>query len=143
EFNEPDHAGFVKKPGVVWAQLQRLIELRRKLPALARGDYEEIWRQSDAKSPNVWAFMRKMEKSDPGAILVALNNGDKSSGPLRLPLHGHFTDGQTLRSIPLEFDAKNGRLDESTKVYEVRDGAIQVELKERSALILEVEPASP
>ncbi|MFM8458497.1 MAG: alpha-amylase family glycosyl hydrolase, partial [Chthoniobacterales bacterium] len=143
EFNEPDHAGFVKKPGVVWAQLQRLIELRRKLPALARGDYEEIWRQSDAKSPNVWAFMRKMEKSDPGAILVALNNGDKSSGPLRLPLRGHFTDGQTLRSIPLEFDAKNGRLDESTKVYEVRDGAIQVELKERSALILEVEPASP
>ncbi|MFM8684887.1 MAG: hypothetical protein ACKOEG_14130, partial [Chthoniobacterales bacterium] len=109
----------------------------------ARGDYEEIWRQSDAKSPNVWAFMRKMEKSDPGAILVALNTGDKSSGPLRLPLRGHFTNGQTLRSIPLAFDSKTGRLDESVRNYEVRDGAIEVDLKERSALILEVPPASP
>ena len=142
-FDESDHDGFVKKPGAVWAHLQRLVELRRRLPSLARGDYEEIWRQSDAKSANVWAFMRKMEKSDPGAILVVLNNSDKPSGPLRLPLRGHFTDGQTLRSIPLEFDAKNGRLDESTKVYEVRDGAIQVELKQRSALVLKPEPVLP
>jgi glycosidase len=142
-FDESDHDGFVKKPGAVWAHLQRLVELRRRLPSLARGDYEEIWRQSDAKSANVWAFMRKMEKSDPGAILVVLNNSDKPSGPLRLPLRGHFTDGQTLRSIPLEFAAKNGRLDESTKVYEVRDGAIQVELKQRSALVLKPEPVLP
>ena len=143
EFNEPDHAGFVKKPGAVWAHLQRLIELRRKLPALARGDYEEIWRQSDAKSPNVWTFVRTMEKPDGGAVLVVINNGDKPSGPLRLPLRGHFTDGQTLCSIPLAFDNATGRLAESVQVYEVRDGAIEVNLKERSALIMEVPPASP
>ena len=91
----------------------------------------------------MWAFVRKMEKSDPGAILVTLNNGDKPSGPLRLPLRGHFTDGQTLRSIPLAFDSKTGRLDESVSNYEVRDGAIQVELKERSALVLKPEPVLP
>jgi alpha-amylase len=142
-FDEPDHSGFVHRPGAVWAHLQRLIELRSQLPSLARGDYEEIWRQSDAKSPNVWVFVRKTEKPEAGAVLVVLNNGDKQSGLLRLPLRGHFTDGQTLRSIPLEFDAKTGRLDESTKAYEVRDGAIQVELKERSALVLEPEPVLP
>jgi glycosidase len=142
ELNEADHAGFAHQPGVVWAHLQRLIELRRSLPALARGDYEEIWRQSDAKSPNVWAFVRKMEKPDAATVLVVLNNGDKPSGLLRLPMRGHFTEGQTLRSIPLAFDNETGRLDESVQVYEVREGAIQVELKERSVLILEVQPTS-
>ena len=142
KFDEPDHSGFVHKPGAVWAHLQRLIELRRQLPSLARGDYEEIWRQSDPESPNVWAFVRKTDKPDTGAVLVVLNNGDKSSGPLRLPLRGHFTDGQLLHSIPLEFDNETGRLEESTKVYELRDGVIEVALKERSALILEAQPAS-
>jgi len=141
-FDQPDHSGFVHRPGAVWAHLQRLIELRRRLPALARGDYEEIWRQSDGKSPNVWAFMRKNEKTDAGAILVVLNNGDKPSGPLRLPLRGHFAEAQALRSVPLEFDNDNGHLDESPKDYEVRDGTVEVDLKERSALILEVQPAS-
>ena len=143
DLDEPDHSGFVHKPGAVWAHLQRLIELRRQFPALARGDYEEIWRQSDAESPNVWAFVRKMEEPDTGTILVVLNNGDKPSGPLRLPLRGHFTDGQLLRSIPLEFDNETGRLEKSAKVYEVRDGAIEVDLKERGALILKHESSSP
>jgi glycosidase len=143
EFNEPDHPGFVKKPGAVWAHLQRLIKLRRSLPALARGDYEEIWRQTDPKSPNVWAFTRKIEDSDNGVILVVFNNGDAESGPLRLPLGENFTEGQEVRSIPLEFDPETGRLEESTKTYQVSDGAIEVDLKERSALILEAQPASP
>jgi hypothetical protein len=75
--------------------------------------------------------------------LVVLNNGDKPSGPLRLQLRGHFTDSQLLRSLPLEFDNETGRLDKSAKVYEVRDGAIEVDLKERSALILKNESSSP
>ena len=143
KFDEPDHSGFVHKPGAVWAHLQRLIELRRQIPALARGNYEEIWRQGDPESPNVWAFVRKTEKPDTGTILVVLNNGDKPSDPLRLPLRGHFTDGQLLRSIPLEFDNETGRLDKSAKEYQVRDGAIEVALKERSALLLEPALASP
>jgi len=117
--------------------LQRLIELRRSLPALARGDYEEIWRQADPKSPNVWAFTREIEDSDSRAILVVLNNGDKESGPLRLPLGENFAEGQELRSIPLEFDPESGQLDKAAKVHAVRDGAIEVNIKERSALILE------
>ena len=143
DLDEPDHSGFVHKPGAVWAHLQRLIELRRQFPALARGDYEEIWRQRDAESPNVWAFVRKTEKPDAGAILVVLNNGDKPSSPLRLPLRRHFTNGQLLRSLPLEFDNESGRLEKSAKVYEVRDGAIEVDLKERGALILKHESSSP
>ena len=143
DLDEPDHSGFVHKPGAVWAHLQRLIELRRQFPALARGDYEEIWRQRDAESPNVWAFVRKMEEPDTGTILVVLNNGDKPSSPLRLPLRRHFTNGQLLRSLPLEFDNETGRLEKSAKVYEVRDGAIEVDLKERGALILKHESSSP
>jgi glycosidase len=143
DLDEPDHSGFVHKPGAVWAHLQRLIELRRQFPALARGDYEEIWRQRDAESPNVWAFVRKMEEPDTGTILVVLNNGDKPSSPLRLPLRRHFTNGQLLRSLPLEFDNESGRLEKSAKVYEVRDGAIEVDLKERGALILKHESSSP
>jgi hypothetical protein len=91
----------------------------------------------------VWAFVRKVEKPEASAILVVLNNGDKPSGLLRLPLRGHFSEGQVLRSIALEFDNETGRLDETVRVYEVRDGAIEVDLKERSALILELQPASP
>jgi len=143
DFDEPNHSGFVHQPGAVWAHLQRLIELRRQFPALARGDYEEIWRQSDAESPNVWAFVRKIEEPDTGTILVVLNNGDKPSGPLRLPLRGHFTDGQLLSSLPLEFDNETGHLDKSAKVYEVRDGSIEVDLKERGTLILKHESSSP
>ena len=142
-FDEPDHSGFVHRPGAVWAHLQRLIELRSQLPSLARGDYEEVWRQSDGKSPNVWVFVRKTEKPEAGAVLVVLNNGDKQSGLLRLPLREHFTEGQTLRSIPLEFDAGTGRLNERADDYEVRDGSIEVDLKERSALLLELAPALP
>jgi len=142
-FNEPDHAGFVKKPGAVWAHLQRLIELRRSLPALARGDYEKVFKPTDSKSPNVWAFTRKIEDSDTDTILVVFNNGDAESGPLRLPLGENFAEGQELRSIPLEFDPETGRLEGSTKAYQVRDGAIEVALKERSALILKTASVSP
>jgi hypothetical protein len=91
----------------------------------------------------LWAFVRKIEEPDTGTILVVLNNGDKPSGPLRLPLRGHFTDGQLLSSLPLEFDNETGHLDKSAKVYEVRDGSIEVDLKERGTLILKHESSSP
>jgi glycosidase len=132
-FDEPDHKGFVTRPGVVWAHLHRLIEIRKQMPALARGDYDEIWRQTDPKAPNVWAFVR----SGPGEpVLVVINNGDAGSGPLRLPLREHFKDGQGLATVPLEFDSKTGRLTDSTKKYQVQGGAIEVEMKARSAVIL-------
>jgi hypothetical protein len=67
---------------------------------------------------------------------VVINNGDAGSGPLRLPLRGHFQDGQGLATVPLEFDSKTGRLTDSTKNYQVQGGAIEVEVKPRSAAIL-------
>jgi glycosidase len=132
-FDEPDHKGFVSRPGAVWAYLHRLIEIRKQMPALARGDYDEIWRQTDPKAPNVWAFVRS-GAGEP--VLVVINNGDAGSGPLRLPLRGHFQDGQGLATVPLEFDSKTGRLTDSTKNYQVQGGAIEVEVKPRSAAIL-------
>jgi glycosidase len=137
EFHEKDHAGFVARPGAVWAHLQRLIELRRSLPALARGDYEEVWRQNGAQSPNVWAFARKMPDAKSGeTLLVVLNNSDEGSGVLRLPVGGHFAEGQVLKSIPVEFDAETGELAESSQSHTVRDGAIEVELVARGALLM-------
>ena len=137
DFHEKDHAGFVTKPGAVWAHLQRLIELRRTWPALARGDFEEVRRQDEPASPNVWAFVRKMPDANTGStVLVAFNNGDAQSGPVRLPVGGHFAEGQVLESIPVEFDPQTGRLDETIQTHTVRDGAIEVEMKARRALLL-------
>jgi alpha-amylase len=137
EFHEKDHAGFVSRPGAVWAHLRRLIELRRSLPALARGDFEEVWRQNGERSPNVWAFVRKMPDAKSGeTILVVFYNGDEGSGVLRLPVGVHFAEGQVLKSIPLEFDAETGQLAESTQTRTVRDGAIEVEINARGALLL-------
>ena len=132
-FDEPDHPGFVSRPGSVWAYLHRLIEIRKQMPALARGDYDEIWRQTDPKAPNVWAFVRS-GAGEP--VLVVINNGDAGSGPLRLPLRGHFREGQELATVPLEFDSKTGRLTDPTKNYQVQAGSIEVEVKARSAAIL-------
>lgn len=142
DFHAPDRAGFVQGPGEVWAHLQRLIELRRRLPALARGDIDEIWRQNGQGSPNVWAFVRKVEGAD-GAVLVVFNNGDAESGPMRLPLRGHFGESQELESIPLEFDKASGKISGSGQSFAVRDGAVELELKERTAVVLVAKKAQP
>jgi len=133
-FDEPDRAGFVQRPGEVWAHLQRLMELRRRLPALARGDYDEVWRQNGGGAPNVWAFVRKVEGG--GAVLVVFNNGDSGTGPMRLPLRGHFGESGELVSVPLEFDRTTGKIEPEGKSFAVRDGALELEVAERSALVL-------
>jgi len=131
--NESNHLGFVERPGVVWAHLHRLIQLRKQMPALARGDYDEIWRQNDPKNPDVWAFVRS-GAGEP--VLVVINNGDSGSGLLRLPLRGHFAEGEDLTVLPLERDAETGRLIESGRRYPVRDGFVEVEVGGRGSLIL-------
>ncbi len=151
DFHEADRPGFVKKPGVIWAHLQRLIAIRRAYPALSRSDFDEIWRQSHPKSPNVWAYVRTgsrgLDTSTVEAdrthapVLVIINNGDASSGPLSLPLRGHFKDGDHLQVIPLGFDARTGQLLSSSTRYTVRNGRIDLELPGREALLLTI--ASP
>ena len=103
------------------------------MPALARGDYDEIWRQNDPKNPDVWAFVRS-GAGEP--VLVVINNGDSGSGLLRLPLRGHFAEGKELVVLPLERDAETGRLIESGRRYPVRDGFVEVEVGGRGSLIL-------
>jgi glycosidase len=135
-YDEPDHLGFVTRPGAVWAHLHRLIEIRKKMPALTRGDYVEIWRQNDPRNPNVWAFVRAVA-GDP--VLVVIHNGDTYSGPLKLPLRGHFRDGQDLTAVSLEVDGKSDRKLESDRRYPVREGSIELELPARRGLILTTE----
>jgi len=142
DFHASDREGFVQRPGEVWAHLRRLIELRRGLPALARGDYDEIWKQNGGDSPNVWAFVRKVD-GDGGAVLVVFNNGDSGTGPMRLPLRGHFGESRELVSLPLEFDQASGEIEGSGRSFAVSDGAVEVELKERSALVLVEKAAKP
>jgi glycosidase len=135
-YDEPDHLGFVTRPGAVWAHLHRLIEIRKKMPALTRGDYVEIWRQNDPRNPNVWAFVRAVA-GDP--VLVVIHSGDTYSGPLKLPLRGHFRDGQDLTAVSLEVDGKSDRKLESDRRYPVREGSIELELPARRGLILTTE----
>ncbi len=142
-FNESDHEGFVTKPGQVWSYLQRLIAVRKEHQALSRGDFDEIWRQSNAESPNVWAFVRSINvqlnpdrAGSAAPILVIFNNGNESSGLLRLPLRGHFGDGVRLSSIPLESDTATGKLMPDKRNYRVQNGGIELEIPGRSVLLL-------
>lgn len=145
-FHEPSHSGFVSRPGAIWAHTQRLIQLRRDYKALSRGDFDEIWRQNNPSAANVWAFVRAQSQdtaTEPddhsGPVLVVINNGDAKSGRIRLPLRGHFRDGQILQALPIEFETASGQLVTETFRFPVISGAVELELKERSALILTTE----
>ncbi|NBR63784.1 MAG: hypothetical protein EBT77_05685 [Verrucomicrobia bacterium] len=69
-------------------------------------------------------------------VLVVIHNGDADSGPLQLPLRGHFRDGQQLTAVSLELDGKTDRKLESDRRYPVREGSIELELPARRGLIL-------
>ncbi|MEN9824615.1 MAG: hypothetical protein RI953_360 [Pseudomonadota bacterium] len=145
-FHEPNHSGFVSRPGAIWAHTQRLIQLRREYKSLSRGDFDEIWRQNNPSAANVWAFVRTQSQDTTpetdghsGPVLIVFNNGDANSGRIRLPLRGHFADGQILQVIPMEFDTTSGQLVTETFRFPVISGTVELELKERSALILTTE----
>jgi hypothetical protein len=74
-----------------------------------------------------------------GSVLVVINNGDEKSGRIRLPLRGHFADGEILQTLPMEFETTSGQLVTETFRFPVIGGAVELELKERSALILTTE----
>ena len=76
-------------------------------------------------------------------MLVVIHNGDADSGPLKLPLRGHFRDGQELTAVSLELDGKTGRKLESDRRYPVREGSIEVELPTRRGLILSAGKSQP
>jgi alpha-amylase len=77
---------------VIYARIQKLIGLRKSVPALADGAYKELWRQNGAGNPNVFAFSRG---SDAGIRIVVANNGAARSGTMHIPVHG-IPDGTKL-----------------------------------------------
>ena len=74
---------------------------------------------------------------------MVIHNGDTDSGPLRLPLRGHFRDGQELTAVSLELNGKTGRKLASDRRYPVREGSIEVELPARRGLILRAGKSRP
>jgi alpha-amylase len=87
------HPG-VAVPGssIVYARVQKLSSLRRGVPALADGEYHELWRQNGAANPNVLAFSRG---GGAGMRIVVVSNGSRNTGTIAIPLHG-IADGTTL-----------------------------------------------
>ena len=58
--------------GEVFAHIKKLTALRTTVPALAEGEYHELWRQNGAGNPNVYAFSRGTGND---ARIVVVNNG--------------------------------------------------------------------
>jgi glycosidase len=85
------HPGFaVAGSDVVFARVQKLAQLRTSVPALADGEYHELWRQNGATRPNVFAFSRG---TGAGIRIVAIGNGAAHS-VVQLPVH--LADGVVL-----------------------------------------------
>ena len=76
---------------VVFARVQKLAALRTSVPALAGGEYHELWRQNGAANPNVYAFSRG---HGAGMRIVVIANGAAHSR-VAIPVHG-VADGTVL-----------------------------------------------
>ncbi len=90
-------SGVIGSPNIVWDTTQRLIALRRAMPALKRGDYRELWRQNGPAHNNVWAFARH---TDEQTVIVAFNNGEQATdGAVPLHVTGLFGGGTVLTDV--------------------------------------------
>jgi alpha-amylase len=89
--------GFLEHPNVVFDTTQRLVQLRRRLAPLKRGDYRELWRQNGPANNNVWAFSRE---ADGQAVIVAFNNGYLATdGAIPVPVRGAVPAGTVLTDV--------------------------------------------
>jgi glycosidase len=87
--------GYLPEPIQTFRHLERLLHLRRSLPALQEGSYSELWRQNGHANANFWVFSRD---SDRGSAVVAINNGSRPADHILLvPLGGRFPPGTVLR----------------------------------------------
>ncbi|MEM7773566.1 MAG: alpha-amylase family glycosyl hydrolase [Cyanobacteria bacterium P01_A01_bin.37] len=75
--------GFLPDPQGTFGYVQTLIDVRQANPALYGGYYAELWRQNGSQNPDVYAFFRGL---DTNRIVVVVNNGALSSGPLTIPI---------------------------------------------------------
>lgn len=117
--------GFLPEPDVIFEHVKKLLRIRRSLPALQHGSYQELWRQNGAANNNVWAYLRKETQS---LALVVHNNGLLATdGAVPLEVAGVIPDGTVLSDALGE--AGIGALT-------VRAGRLLVTLPGRSTVIL-------
>jgi glycosidase len=94
---QADRPGFIERPNLVFDATQRLAQLRRRLPALRRGSYRELWRQNGPSNNNVWAFIRQ---DGAEAAVVVFNNGQRpTDGTVPLSVASAFADGERLVDV--------------------------------------------
>ena len=80
---------------LVYAYVQKLIAIRRAHPALAVGDYSEMWRPNGSATENVLAFLR----AGGGEQLIFAGNNGAAAATVTLMLHGRIADGVTLHDL--------------------------------------------
>lgn len=86
--------GFLPEPDMIFEHVKKLLRIRKSLPALQHGSYQELWRQNGPANNNVWAYLRK----EPGSLaLVVHNNGLLATdGAVPLEVTGVIPDGTVL-----------------------------------------------
>jgi len=124
---QPHPGVAVAGSALVYARVQKLSALRRGVPALADGEYHELWRQNGAANPNVFAFSRG---SGAGMRLVVVSNGARNTGTMRIPVHGLADGTQLVDELG----------DGAPATLTVGGSAIVVDLPPRSAAIYRVGP---
>ncbi|MGE5186232.1 MAG: alpha-amylase family glycosyl hydrolase [Acidobacteriota bacterium] len=124
---QPHPGAAVAGSQTIYARVQRLAQLRRTVPALADGEYRELWRQNGAANPNVYAFSRG---TGAGSRIVVISNGARRTGTLHIPVHG-IADG-----TPLVDELGDG----APQQVAVAGGKLVVDLPARSAAIYRVGP---
>jgi len=112
---------------IVYARVQKLSSLRRSVPALADGEYHELWRQNGAANPNVLAFSRG---SGAGLRIVVASNGSRNTGTMSIPVHG-IADGTRI------VDELG---DGAPAAVTITAGKLIVDLPARSAAIYRIGP---
>ena len=70
--------------------VRRLIALRRRHPALRRGDYTRLYAHR-----GIYAFGRRYQDE---TLVVVLNNNDHAC-PVAVPVRGYLPDGTVLRAV--------------------------------------------
>ena len=113
--------------GGVAARIQTLAALRKTVPALADGDYRELWRQNGAANANVLAFARGRGA---GIRIVVVNNGAQRA-TLRIPLPADVPDGTSLLD-----ELSDGAPAQTS----VTGGKLAIDLPSRSAAIYRAAP---
>jgi glycosidase len=113
--------------GLVYTRVQKLARLRRTVPALAEGEYHELWRQNGAANPDVFAFSRGAGR---GERIVVVGNGSRASGQVNIPVAG-IGDGTVFVD-----DLGDG----ASSPVTIDNGKLSVDLPPRSAAIYRIGP---